>query len=242
MTRIILILLILSYTCTSHAQHTEQAKENHHPYHIKLYNLVSVSPTYPKANRGNTSYTEISSYRIWNPSLAAGYTNKKGNTHEFELTNIGINAQDNRSTVYYSNQNITAVTTGNKIYETNIVLRYEYILNLLKKSNSRVHPSLGFAASPYYTRYNLIPYVTSTFPTKDTYIGMRAFIVPRVSYDITKRLFIDLNIPLCLTDFNYNIYKERNPTKSMSEQEISTANFSMLPAYFSARLGVGLKI
>lgn len=211
--------------------------------YIKVYNLVSASRSvtepYMPANR---SYTYVSSFRIWNPALAAGLVNKKGNAHEVELTSVSINASDSRTTLYVPGQNISISTTGSKIYETHFALRYEYILNLVKKPGARLVPSVGFAASPYYIRYNLVPYTTAAYPAKDTYIGMRMFVAPRICYNLRRNLFLDLNIPFCLADLNYNNHKEQNPTVPSALRTTSTANFTALPKYFSARLGIGLRI
>lgn len=211
--------------------------------YIKVYNLVSASRSvtepYMPANR---SYTYVSSFRIWNPALAAGLVNNKGNMHELELTSVSINASDSRTTLYVPGQNISISTTGSKIYETHFTLRYEYILNLVKKPGVRLVPSVGFAASPYYIRYNLVPYTTAAYPAKDTYIGMRMFVAPRICYNLRRNLFLDLNVPFCLADLNYNNHKEQNPTVPSALRATSTANFTALPEYFSARLGIGLRI
>ncbi len=211
--------------------------------YIKMYNLVSASRSvtepYMPANR---SYTYVSSFRIWNPALAAGLVNKKGNAHEVELTSVSINASDSRTTLYVPGQNISISTTGSKIYETHFTLRYEYILNLVKKPGARLVPSVGFAASPYYIRYNLVPYTTAPYPAKDTYIGMRMFVAPRICYNLRRNLFLDLNVPFCLADLNYNNHNEQNPAIPSAARTVSSANFTALPKYFSARLGIGVRI
>lgn len=209
---------------------------------LKMYNLLSASRTTEAYGPNNTTYTQVSSFHIWNPTIAIARENKKHNLHEFELTSISINATDSRTNWYMPNHNINVITSGSKIFETHIALRYEHILNLVKKPGARLIPSIGFAASPYYLRYNVQPYVTTTYPTKETFIGARVFVAPRINYYIRKGVFLDLNIPVCLADINYNNHQEQNPTISAQQRSTSKTNFTALPEYFSVRLGVGVRL
>jgi hypothetical protein len=157
------------------------------------------------------------------------------------VSNIGVRKTNslngrNFGPYYYAGMLPVSGTTT----ETSLMLRYEYILNLTKER--KFVPSVGFAGAPYYVSYNFMPYITSYFTLKDTYIGMKLFVVPHVNYNINKRISLDLNIPLFVTDINANIHKENTPMLNTDQRTTTSSNFSAIPEYFSARLGVGIKI
>lgn len=231
---------VINYAQSS--ANAEMAGMPRRTFQLKMYNLVSASRANEAYVANNTSHTQVSSFHIWNPTIAIARENKKRNLHEFELTSIGINASDMRTNWFVPGLNVNVITSGARVYETHIALRYEHILNLVKKPGARLVPSIGFSASPYYLRYNVQPYVTTTYPTKETFIGARVFVAPRINYYIHKAVFIDLNIPVCLADINYNKHREDNPTVSTQQRSTSKTNFTALPEYFSVRLGIGVRL
>lgn len=207
---------------------------------LKLYNIASYAD-YPllTSAKNYPSYTRIKSTDIIHPAFAINFGNKAGNRHELELTSLAVKKFDNKTVL---DSPLLITTNGSLVYETNIAVRYEYIINLNKKAGAKFVPAIGLAASPYYTRYNYVPYVTSTYPVRETFIGLRTFVVPRINYNISKRIFLDLNIPVCITDVQGSYHKEQNPTLSTDAQVRNTGNFDAVPKYFSLRLGVGVKL
>lgn len=84
--------------------------------------------------------------------------------------------------------------------------------------------------------------MAANFPQSTTYIGLKGFVIPRLSYSVSQKLYVDLNMPVCAMDFYAQMDKNKNPTLPVKEQSNTTQNFELMPEFFSLRLGVGLRI
>jgi len=173
------------------------------------------------------------------PSIAVNYKNKKKNQHEIELNKVNISSTDlyienlnAGSNIYFRSQQLTT---------TQIHLRYEYILSFIKRRSVIFEHSVGFGELTYYERVKATPYESSNFPTSATYFGTRFTITPRVSINISKRVFADANIPFCILDAGIAKQHIANPTLPVQAQNYSIADVDVFPKYYSFRLGAGLR-
>ena len=82
--------------------------------------------------------------------------------------------------------------------------------------------------------------LSSAFAEFERHIGVRTFVTPRITYFIKQKLFVDLNIPICITEMEYS--EERNNDPSIKAAKMTAYNFNGFPKMFSARLGLGIKI
>jgi hypothetical protein len=215
-------------------------------YAIKVYNLT----TYDEYERSRTttgtssidySYT-TTTLQILHPTIAFQWKTKKNNFHEIELTSfmLGklVTKTENTSDTTQNGQTIN----GYDLVTTSIAARYEYILNFNKSKDRKFVPSLGFGINPYYKQNNYSPKISSSFSTSEIYFGFKVFITPRLTYYLSSKFFIDLNIPICFLDSYFLKDKEDNPAVPVEERTITTFNLNGFPKVFSGRIGVGLKI
>jgi len=210
---------------------------------LKIYNLTSFDEQTITRRLTTSSpryqYTNAT-LQILHPTIAFQWRSKKNNFHEIELTSfmLGKIGKTTDSITTNSAQTIS----GGDLTITEISLRYEYILNFNKSKDSKLVPSIGFGINPYYRQNKYSPKTSSSFPTSDINVGMRAFVTPRICYFLTSKLFLDVNIPLCIFDTFYYDGKEDNPALSLLERTTSTYNFSQFPKVFSGRIGIGIKL
>lgn len=226
-------LVLTALSTTAIAQSSTLGK-----YQIKLYALVttnatSINNTY-NSNRKSISYVFFN--EKLNPTFAINKRTHKGNRHEIELTAFAVNETSNRTT--YSNPGISQVATGGSVQESKFALRYEYIYVFLK--DKKIQPSIGGAVSPYYAKYNFTPLSSSVFPFKEYAFGIQTFIIPRISYNISKRFFVDLNVPLKITENQFSSRHEYNPTEQNNTS--NNNSFTAFEDMFYARLGIGITI
>lgn len=238
MKKLCLGALLLSATYAGYAQN----KNLEGKYALKLYNTTSwqkeesfgISGTYIKT-------TEQKDFQLLHPSIAARLTDRSGNMHEVELTRMELGVV--KDVVYLMNPSGTTIpVSGGKTTQTNIALRYEYIFNFMKKKNSKWMPALGLALMPYFQRDNFTPELSTAYPSTTTALGAKGWVIPRITYAISSKLFVDLNVPLCVTDANIEWNNHKNPNLSQGEQKSEVTNFQGAPQHYSIRLGVGLKV
>ncbi len=161
---------------------------------IKLYNHSTYHIT--SENRTPGYRTETRNYDLLRLSPAVQWKTGKGNFHEIELSDFRLNNKESVSTAT-SWQNPGGMSILSSSF---ISARYEYILNARKMAESKWVPSFGFAVNPYFQRQYISPLASNQFATTDNSLGVRFFVVPRISYHFNNRLFADLNIPVCISD------------------------------------------
>lgn len=210
---------------------------------LKIYNLTSFDEQ--TISRKLTASSPLYQYtnttlQILHPTIAFQWQSKKNNFHEIELTSFMLGKIG--TTTDTITTNIAQTISGGDLTITSISLRYEYILNFNKSKDSKFFPSIGFGINPYYRQINNSPKTSSSFHTSDINIGMRAFVIPRISYFLTSKLFFDVNIPLCFFDTSYYAGKEDNPAFSLLERTTNTYKFSLFSKVFSGRIGIGIKL
>ncbi len=236
---IFIIVSVISFLCVQ-----SQNPNPGYKYVIKVYNLVSyyeTSRSGPKMPDSTRSEYTSAVLNILHPTIAFGWQNAKGNSNELELSGFGL-GKANTQTELNGGSGAGGITAGSNIITTNITIRYEYIVNFKKSETSKVVPSIGFGGSPYYRLYKYEPKISSEFPESQQDIGLGIFVTPRLNYNVTSRVFLDVNIPVCVFDFNYLVNKQDNPKVVVSERTSSEINIDMFPKILSGRICIGLKL
>ncbi len=236
-----LLFLILLFT-TGWSQNTYLNYQSG----LKLYNTTIFEEQSKSMLVSDTSsvrfqYTNTKS-QILHPSIAFQWKSKTNNFHEIELTNFMVN-KVGTTTEYVSDTSASGQLVSGE-YMTNIALslRYEYIAILNKSKNSKVVPSIGFGVNPYFRRSSISYESSTSFPSSNQSIGLRTFVTPRITYFLTSKLFLDVNIPICLFDNFISTESTDNPAVPISQREISSYNFNQFPKFISGRVGIGLKL
>jgi hypothetical protein len=172
-----------------------------------------------------------SSQTLVQPAYAFQMKTANGNAHEFELSNFLFNA--------------TKSGDPNAVYKsraTNVVLKYEYIINLMKKRNPRLAPSVGLGAAPYFHHVRGVPTTSSAFPYRNTVFGLSGLLIPRVTYNVTSRLYLDINVPITILDLHHQSNKVSNPAVPVSKRTNSLTRFDMLQLEpITVRIGLGIR-
>lgn len=226
---------------------TKSESKNKHlnyDFGIKLYNELSFAES--KTQMGvnpfpqNNLYRESQKTNILKPTIAVLWRNKKGNFHEVELNRFNNDVDKYEDVVYQNGMRI--VINGGRTVNTNLSVRYEYIIQFGKKKNSRLLPSLGFAVNPFYERLSYQPNVSTAFPIMILETGFRTYITPRATYYFSRKFFMDVNVPLALASFSIQYQKIQDPSLSSNQQQYGVMNFDMFRNMLNARVGLGLKI
>lgn len=207
-------------------------------YAIKIYNLTSYEEYTKTTSFINETRTSI---QILHPTIAFQWNNNKRNSNEVELTNFKLGKLDTKSetqdTIKGGNYNLEYDK-----FSTMISARYEYILNFNKSKDRKIVPSLGFGINPYYTQTNYEPKNTTKYRYSEMHTGLKLFLTPRLSYYIGSKIFIDINLPICISDVFYSVDKNEDPSYQSAESTTSTFNIDIFPKVFTGRIGIGIKI
>lgn len=213
---------------------------------IKFYNLTTIEDQTRSIRLNSTSasryqYTS-NTFQILHPTIAFQWASKKSNFHEIELTRLMLGKTSTKTEIVNDSTNNTQTLSSGNLLTTVIAARYEYILTFNKSKERQFVPSIGFAIHPYYHQNNYSPTNPNALPTSDLSIGLKSFVIPRITYFVTSKFFIDVNIPLCFFDTYYSSYQENNPVIPIQDRTTNSFNFSGFPKFFSGRLGIGVKL
>lgn len=240
--KILLFILSLMMLCqVGIAQNTHLD----YKYAIKLYNLSSSEVTSrtirPNGNNSTHMVATNTDIQMLHPTLAFQWRTKKHNFHEIEFTGIRLNKALNQTMYHVDSTNMSRVLQGYQLTSSLISIRYEYIVNFNKQRQTKLIPSLGFGFNPYFKHKNYIPSFSSSYPSSEKFLGLRAFVTPRLSYYLSSKFFIDVNIPICAFDtYGYSSNNE-NPTITPSGRT-SMFDYDAFPQIFSGRIGIGMKL
>lgn len=237
------ILAALLMVCGVNAQaQNEEVKINTHTFNhaVKLYATGRFTPYSDVYIRNRENYaiqTSVSDYIV--PSVAVTFRNKSHNYHEVELSRIIVRSTSVNQAIQTSQTNLPQ---GYMLNTMNIAMRYEFTMPFIKHKQSLFVPAVGVAVMPYYSRYSLRPYSTADIPVTSATLAVQTFIVPRLQVNVSKRIFIDANIPVCITDIGTKRNNIQDPTLPVNAQRYSIADVQLLPGIYTARLGCGIRL
>jgi len=203
--RRILLLVLVSIMCAikpSTAQQTEESSIS--KYVLKVYNMSSITikrTRHQNVGPWNENYTITNTMvSLYQPTFALQIKNKKNNSHEFELTKLILDGSNSKRSSQPSN---TETEYRNRI--THIEIRYEYMWNLTKSKNNKFNSLLGLGVSPLFSREIRESTGWRQQKYEDKNLGLDFFFIPRITYQISPKILIDLNIPFCLFETRFDM-------------------------------------
>lgn len=215
-------------------------------YIIKLYNLSRyeeiVKPGFLNLTTHNYYFDKKDNLQIIHPTLAFQWRTPKNNFQEVELLDLRMEKQKSVSQVRNDSLHGIMTVSSSTLTETSVAARYEYTIVFNKKKEKKFVASLGLGGSTYYKGFKSVPQLSSSFPVAEKHIGLETFLTPRITYFMKKRIFADLNIPLCISRTEFSKEINDDPATPSAEREISTFDVSLFPKLYSVRVGIGIKL
>ncbi|MHB1277017.1 MAG: hypothetical protein ACYC1Q_01305 [Bacteroidia bacterium] len=212
---------------------------------IKAYN----QSTYERQTRSfrtsdtTTTYFETNRlFQIIQPTLAFQWKSGKSNFHEVEISGLRVGKRETQTEQVENATNKSETVAGQDVFQTSLAFRYEYQLNFKNKGDRKLVPCVGFGAGTIFNRYRSEPHFPNSFPSSNTQINLRLFLTPRLIYYLGSKLFLDVNVPITITDLNTTIFKVKNPAFTPVQQKYTDQTFTGFPKIYSLRIGVGLKL
>lgn len=167
---------------------------------------------------------------------AVVFTGAYGNTHEIEFSRF----QMNRTEEVVANPQTIAIERNTEIF---VALRYEFSFLFFKgNKDRRLKPALGFAGRPYYSSWKNVPAFSTAFTKAQSNLGVMLSIIPRVTYNLNDRWFLDLNVPFNFTDLRVSTRRNINPALPANQQSVTTIESHFLPTEYLIRFGVGVRL
>lgn len=236
--------LFLFYFCISWSLSAQEA-ESSNRLNLKFYNTVQYEKfeavTLYEHNGTLEYYQNKENYTWLKPSVAIQWQGKKDKLHEIEWVNFIWNQKEEYFTG--GNQDLPNwVIPGHNYTLINIAFRYEHLLPLFSLNQKNLNFSIGLGGSPFFLRNQISPIIRNLFPIAVTEAGINFYAIPRINYQLSKKFFLDFNIPINLAQTGFQRVKMENPSRPVAEQINDRWNFHLLPNILAARVGVGMKL
>ncbi len=212
---------------------------------FKVYNTFSYSKmeeTIPVNLPGFVGFKRITKTDLFKPSVAFSWRSPKGNYQEVEVSSFVVGKKSTEN-FFRHQQSITPIGIGGtEVTTTDIAIRYENVKDLFKRKNWKLRPMLGLSLSAFYRSEKIGSNGIDPFvPLSEQRYGVKFEAIPRINYNISRRIFLDFNIPVTIAQSD--IWVSKVQTTSISKvQKTSLANFAAAPMEIAARIGVGIRL
>lgn len=167
--------------------------------------------------------------------------NKEKHLHVFELVRLNFDKDYMLTTLRKLDPDTIAPVAGATIKMFNLDLRYGYnykLVNLMKRLNILFEVS----SEPYISINNHLPLVATSFPIKEMKLGFRFYVAPKISYDITNRIYFDLEFPIEILDSYWRRSRIENPTLPYDLQTYNKFYFDFFNNIFRFKVGIGVRL
>jgi len=238
-----LILILISIILTNTAW--TQNKYLDYKYALKIYNLSTYSVVNMRASGKNDSkHFDIykANLEIINPTIALQWKTKKNNFKEIEFTKLNVAKLTTITSTLNDSTSIKENVENIDQKSTVISIRYEYQINFSKQNDRKMTFLIGLGFNPYITLDKYRPQLSSFNPSSFTNVGFNFFVIPHLSYNLTSRIFVNLNIPINVTNINLEHVYIDNPNRRPISNKVDTYSFKTFSNNYSLRIGVGIKL
>jgi len=174
----------------------------------------------------NIEYTSVKNVDVYYKSKSFNFGNitpsfiisKPKVSHEIGISRLSI-GQRNYEQGEVSGS-ILMVTEGSNSTHFYLNMRYEYIVNLMKIKNKH-QLSIAASAEPYIEYGKSIPRTSASFPVRYSTLGNKLHLIPRVTFPLSKRLFLDVNMPIEMMHLYRAITYTENPALTEAQRRFS---------------------
>lgn len=119
-------------------------------------------------------------------------------------------------------------------------LRYAFNANLLFGQQAAVQPHLGLAVLPFVKTFEKAPERNTLYTVTETDLGVLGQVIPRLIFQLSDYLLIDLNAPITVMDVrSRSLRLQKDGAYSYARKE-SLSAFRWLPPLVHVRLGLGV--
>lgn len=234
--KIIFIAFALTTTLSSKAQKWEKSiKLNNQSTFYKQTESITL-------NQSGSRITSFKKNDFLKPTFAFRWLSKETHwAHEIELTTLSWNKDEYVEETIDQN-GTKEITAGNVNNYGTLICRYDIRYQHKIKKAPKITLEIGGGGQPFYYWSKVNPLVSQSFPSRFQSLGLRAYLVPGVSYLISKKCYLNLNLPIDLMQFSLNNQIVQNPSFTSQQQRTTTFNYESFEQKICLRMGIGINL
>lgn len=213
---------------------------------LKLYSNLSVVTEQSSISIAANDISTVNKKSQLNlGSLTPAFTwgLKNGRFHEVEISEMNFNRNFQQTSQIDFGSGGLSITEGERVYNLSLAMRYEYSVYSEKRAKkSKLVPALGGSIQPYFHYIATVPAVATRYRTGLSSFGAVVNFIPRVYYNMNKKWFLDLNIPLTLAKIGGESSTVENSLIRDEDQRVTNFNLDFVTTDILVRFGVGMRI
>jgi hypothetical protein len=182
-----------------------------------------------------TESTESSQHlRIGRFSPALSFFHPNGHFSEIELSFLNFDKEDHVRIAGLSNP------YPGTTQSFSLGIRYAFNFNLMAGQNSAVQPHIGLSALPFVETNNQRPKINSFYSTFQTDLGLLGQVIPRLVFELTDYLILDINAPVTIMDARRHSIRLQGGGRNLPGIAEGEDELRWLPSAIHLRLGLGV--
>lgn len=234
-----LVLAVCSTLFFSNAFAQNTDVESKHA--IKFYNVSSYAVRNTETidfNNNVTTLHRLKSLQILKPSIGFQWKTEKRRLNELALNDYYLVRRESITEVLNPQQ--TIVASGGIHREFRLALGYEHSRPLLKVKDKKWDPYFGFAINTALRTSRFAPFVNNIFPSNNQRLETFVAFVPKVQYNVSKKVFLDINIPVNM--MRVSLQRDKSFDLIANNYLRYNSEVTILPTIYSLKIGLGLNI
>ena len=237
--KLLFLIVFLSNFCFS--------QDEHFIDEIKLYGNYSFTETSNQSIflSADSIYFQIneSEKRLLNLTPTIVFGAHKGSAHEIAISKFNYTKRQRIQSYLQDGEtyeNLTEIGNDN-IESFELQFRYEYKIGMFSSKNWKVKPKLGFSATPFINFSTITSNIATRYDHTFTQGGIGFSVIPRLEYKLNEKWYLDLNVPIHLSNLEFITQTVDNPLIRIENQTTTILNFTshLIPIL---RLGIAFKI
>jgi hypothetical protein len=235
-----LTLVLILYCFSARSQETPDLKISEFTFYLNGFYHFEVSSDDYNSLDMSEYYIRDEKYEFGNPSIAFEIDKGRFIAHEFELMPIDIEHDNKTRYRHFLDTNITYIVEGG--ISTTIQSTFRYQATHYFFSGELVQPYLALSSQLFYDFSRFKPRTVLSYQKSQNNVGLLFSVIPGIQICLTKKLALDINIPLAIYDIRFVRSKNSSPMLSDSDREKAYFENNFIPDFAHVRIGISYEI
>jgi hypothetical protein len=184
------------------------------------------------------------------PTIGWSRLRKNGRFMEIGITKLSFDFQESKTEnkVFQRDSFGNIVPAGDipdrgmSVWTNNLGLRFEWNAPIFYRENADFQSFMGISVDPAFYYQKIQPVSSAAFGSRVFEFSNTITLIPRITYAVSNRLFLDLNVPISFITLNLNYNVVNNPTIPTNARERIDFRGLTPTNIYAIRFGIGYKI
>ncbi len=161
---------------------------------------------------------------------------------EYSLSYLNAKKDDYYVVDVIEQQGVTVPVRGIETTSVGLNLRVEYGKLISPKNMSRLKYGLSLSIDPYFNYFKDEPITSALIPVFSYRIGGELSIIPRIEVALSRRIHMNIKLPMGINRFSYEHFKIDDPLLADEKKEVNHFFNEFGMKYFQSNVGLNIML